>query len=358
MARPTRPSVLETSARAFDRPLGQAGKRLFVGGESTVRKTLIVRSTLVLAMFALVMLVFWLDRDGLADHHDGHVSALDVVYFSMVTITTVGYGDIVPITSKARLIDAMFVTPIRLFIWLIFLGTAYQLVLQRLVEDIRMRLMQAKLEDHVVICGFGHSGRSAAAEVVRRGRDRRNVLVIDPSRGVIEGAGEAGYVGLLGDATHEHVLKEAMIDSASAVFVCVGRDDTAVLVVLTVRHLCPDVRVVAMVREEENEKLLRQSGADATVLPAKVGGILLADSLDTSNIAGYVLDLITADGRVTLVERDAAPEDVGRTPRDVPGGLVVRVLRGDKALGFWEPDIRIELGDRLVVIRPVAQRSA
>jgi voltage-gated potassium channel len=71
-----------------------------------------------------------------------------------------------------------------------------------------------------------------------------------------------------------------------------------------------------------------------------------------------VLDLITADGRVTLVERDAAPEDVGRTPRDVPGGLVVRVLRGDKALGFWEPDIRIELGDRLVVIRPVAQRSA
>ena len=337
--------------QAFDRPIG-GHKQLFIGGESTVRRTLVFRAGLVFTLFALVMVVFWLDRDGLRDHHDGHVSFSDVVYFSMVTITTVGYGDIVPITPTARLIDAIFVTPIRLFIWLIFLGTAYQLVIQRLVEDIRMRVMQAKLHDHVVICGFGHAGRSAAAELVRRGTDKRNVLVIDASRAAVESAGEAGYVGLLGDATHEHVLKEARLESAAAVFVCVGRDDTSVLITLTVRHLSPDVRLVAMVQEEENEKLVRQSGADATVMPSKVGGILLADSLDTSNLAGYVLELITVGGRVTLVEREAQPEDVGRTPREIPEGLCVRVLRGNEVFGFWEPDVRVQTGDRLVVIRP------
>lgn len=337
--------------QALDRPLREH-KQLFIGGESTVRRTLFVRAGVVLSMFLLVILVFWLDRDGLRDHHDGYVSFPDVVYFSMVTITTVGYGDIVPITPKARLIDAAFVTPIRLFIWLIFLGTAYQLVLQRLMEDIRMRLMQAKLEDHVVICGFGHAGRSAAAELVRRGTDKRNILAIDSSRAVVEGAGEAGYVGLLGDATREHVLQEARLESAGAVFVCVGRDDTAVLITLTVRHLAPTVRLVAMVQEEENEKLVRQSGADATVMPSKVGGILLADSLDTSNLAGYILDLMTAGGRVTLMERDARPEDVGRTPRDIREGLCVRVLRGKQVLGFWEPDVRVQSGDRLVVIQP------
>lgn len=337
--------------QALDQPLGEH-KQLFIGGESSVRRTLLVRGGIVLSMFLLVILVFWFDREGLRDHHDGEVSFSDVVYFSMVTITTVGYGDIVPITPQARLIDAAFVTPIRLFIWLIFLGTAYQLVLQRLMEDIRMRLMQAKLEDHVVICGFGHAGRSAAEELVRRGTDKRNVLVIDTSRAVVEAAGEAGYVGLLGDATHEHVLKEAMIESAAAAFVCVGRDDTTVLVTLTIRHLYPDVRLVAMVQEEENEKLVRQSGADATVMPSKVGGILMADSVDTSNLAGYVMDLITAGGRVTLVERDARPEDVGRTPREIPEGLCVRVLRGKEIFGFWEQDVRVQTGDRLVVIAP------
>lgn len=310
------------------------------------------RAALVLLLFVAVVLMFWFDRDGLRDNVDDDISLIDVIYFSMVTVTTVGYGDIVPVSDQARLVDAILVTPIRLFIWLIFLGTAYQLVLQRLIEDIRMRIMQSRLEGHVVVCGFGHGGRSAAAEMVSRGLRRDHVLVIDPSRTVLEEAAEAGYVGLLGDATHEEVLERAMTGAAQAVLVCTGRDDTTVLIVLTVRNLYPDVRIVAMVQEQENEKLVRQSGASATVMPSKIGGILMADSLTTSNLAAYVLDLITAGGRVTLVEREALPQDIGRTPREVPGGLVVRILRKDRIIGFWEPDVRVQTGDRLIVIQP------
>ena len=95
------------------------------------------------ALFLIVIAVFWFDRDGLRDHADGSISFTDVVYFTMVSVTTVGYGDIVPVTRQARLVDAMLVTPIRLFIWLIFIGTAHQLVLQRLIEEFRMRRLQA-----------------------------------------------------------------------------------------------------------------------------------------------------------------------------------------------------------------------
>jgi voltage-gated potassium channel len=342
-------SIAGSSARALARPLREH-TQLFIGGEASVRRTLVVRVALVLSLLLAVVLLFWLDRDGLRDNLDGAVSFVDVVYFSMVTVTTVGYGDIVPVTPRARLIDAALVTPIRLFIWLIFLGTAYQLVIQRLIEDIRMRRLQSTLQDHVVICGFGHGGRSAARELVSRGLAPGSVLVIDPARPALEAAAEAGLIGLLGDATQEQTLRQAMVETARAVFVCTGRDDTTVLIVLTVRHLYPTVRIVAMVQEEENDKIIRHSGADVTVLPSHLGGVLAADSLESANLAGYVMDLISAGGRVTLVEREARPEDVGRALREVADGLVLRVNRGAEVVGFWEQDVRIRAGDRLVLI--------
>lgn len=329
------------------------GKRLFIGGERSVMRTLRIRATLVVALFALVMVVFWLDREGLRDQIDGRITVTDVIYFTMVSVTTVGYGDIVPVTPRARIIDALLVTPVRLFIWLIFMGTAYQLVLQQLIEDFRMRRLQAKLAQHVIVCGYGHSGRCAAAELVARGMDKQNVIIVDLLQERLEEAAEHGHVGLLGDATREETLREAMLPTARALFVCTHRDDTNVLIVLTARNLSSTVRIVTRVEESENEKLLKQSGADATVLPSRVGGILMADSLDSSVLASYVMDLISAGGRVMLIERRASPQEVGRLPAELVESRILRVLRGSQGFGFWESDARIQAGDRLVVVSQV-----
>jgi voltage-gated potassium channel len=299
-----------------------------------------------------VILVFWFDRDGLRDHHDGEISFSDVIYFSMVTITTVGYGDIVPVSRGARVLDALLVTPIRLFIWLIFLGTAYQLVLQRLFEDIRMRMVRAKLQDHIIICGYGHSGTCAAEELVARGMDRKQMLIIDAVQAQVERAAEHGFIGLLGDVTSEEVLRRAMLESARAMFVCTDRDDTNVLVVLTARHLSSTIRIISRVEEPENEKLLRQSGANATVLPSRVGGILMADSLESSALVKYVMDLISAGGRIVLEERDANAEDIGRIARDIPH--VVRVLRAGQVLNVDSAETTLQAGDKLITVRPAA----
>jgi voltage-gated potassium channel len=342
---------------ALDRRMQPGVQRLFVGGELSVRRTLLIRAGLLAMLFLLVIAVFWFDRDGLRDHSDGEISFSDVVYFTMVSVTTVGYGDIVPVTRQARIVDALLVTPIRLFIWLIFVGTAYQLVLQRFIEDFRMRRLQSQLHDHVIICGYGHSGRCAAAELVARGIDKRQIFIVDIDRARLEAAAEHGHVGILSDARNEQTLREAMLPTARALFVCTDRDDTNVLIVLTARHLSPTVRIVARVEEAENEKLVRQSGANATVLPSRVGGILMADSLESSALAAYVMDLITAGGRVMLVEREARPEDVGHLPTEL-NDLIVRVMRGNESYGFWQPDARIQPGDRLMVIRPNQEAAA
>lgn len=346
---PSTPS--QSATHTLNRRLPVPGRRLFIGGERSVRRTLGLRASLVLVLFLLVIAVFWLDRDGLRDNIDGSITFVDVVYFTMVSVTTVGYGDIVPITAQARLVDALFVTPIRLFIWLIFVGTAYQLVLQRLIEEFRMRRLQARLQGHVVLCGFGHSGRCAAAELVARGTDQQHLLIVDIDPARLEEAAEHGYIGLLGDASREETLRQTMLEHARALLVCTDRDDTNVLITLTARHIAPDVRIVARVEEAENDKLVRQSGATTTVLPSRVGGILMADSVESSHLAGYVMDLISAGGQVTLVERDPHPEEIGRRPIETQS-QIVRVVRRQHAHSFWESDLRIEAGDRLIVLRP------
>ena len=349
---PAKPAASVT--HALDRRLQVPGRRLFVGGERSVRRTLALRAALVIVLFLMVIAVFWIDRDGLRDHADGSISFVDVVYFTMVSVTTVGYGDIVPVTEQARLVDALFVTPIRLFIWLIFIGTAYQLVLQQLIEDFRMRRLQARLQNHIVVCGYGHSGRCAAAELVARGVDKHHILIVDLDQSRIQDAAEHGYIGILGDASREETLQQTMLASARALLVCTDRDDTNVLITLTARSLAPNVRIVARVEEAENDKLVRQSGANSTVLPSRVGGILMADSLESSHLAAYVMDLISAGGQVTLVEREPHSEEIGRSPMEVGQSLIVRVVRGQAAFSFWEADARIQEGDRLIVIRSAA----
>ena len=331
------------------------GRRiLFTKAPATPERMLLFRSGLVLALFVLVFLFFYWDRAGLVDNKDAEVSLLDVVYFTMVTVTTVGYGDIVPVSDRARFIDAILVTPIRLFIFFIFLGTAYQMVIQRVIEGFRMRRLQQRLRDHVVICGFGSTGRTAAEELVSKGQPSDTIIVIDPSEEALVAAAEAGHIGLKGDATRDRTVEDACVGTAKAVIVSAGRDDTSVLIVLTVRNLGHEVRIIAAVAEEENVKLLRQSGADATVSPAKLGGYILADAVYSGRAAECLCDLMSEAGRLRMIERAPAPEEIGRRSREVKGELVLRIFRGEKQIEFWDENDEsiIRQGDRLVVVQP------
>ncbi|MDM4773004.1 TrkA family potassium uptake protein [Solimonas sp. SE-A11] len=316
-------------------------------------RVLLSRVLLLVALVSIILAVFWWDRDGLKDHVDGEISFSDVAYFTAVTVTTVGYGDIVPVSDRARIVDALLVTPLRLVIWLVFLGTAYELVLQRWLENRRMTRIQQSLKQHLIVCGYGHSGQSAAQEAVARGTPPDQILVMERDEVRLRLAASCGYIGLLSDPTRENDLLDAGVANAQAVLVCLGRDDAAVLTVLTVRQLNPKVRVICSVAEEENIKLLRQAGTDAVVAPSMVGGFLMADSVQSSHIADYVSDLMRIGGRIHLLERMATPAEIGRTMRELEPGLVVRLIRGGERIGFWEGErARVQPQDILLVIQP------
>ena len=320
-------------------------------GSLSVGQSLLLRASLAAALAGVALAGHWIDRDGLRDNVDGAISFVDVLYFTAVTITTVGYGDIVPVTQQARLFDTFVVTPIRLFVWLIFLGTAYTFVFQRTWDRIRTRMIEKTLRNHFIVCGFGSGGEATVIELVRQGVDPKLIVVIDPDAERVALAVELGVTALTGDATHNSTLEAACIDCASALLVSPGRDDTAALVVLGARQLNHSIPISASVRAVENEDLVRQAGATSIINPVSLGGHLLARSSNHRGAVDYIRDLAAADGRVALHERLATDADVGKSLRSIGPGLGVRLLRQGQPIGFWETEAEeIQQGDSIIEI--------
>lgn len=327
-------------------------------GSLTVGRSLLLRAGLAFAMMGVAVAGHWFDRDGLRDNLDGQISFVDVLYFTAVTITTVGYGDIVPVTPQARLFDTLVVTPIRIFIWLIFLGTAYTFVFQRTWDRIRTRMIKGTLREHYIICGFGSGGEAAVTELIRQGVEPRKIVVIDADPGRVATAFDLGVTALEGDATHNATLDAACVHCAKALLVSTGRDDTAALVVLSARQLNHAIPISASVRAVENEDLLTQAGATSIINPVSLGGHLLARSSTHCGAVDYIRDLAAADGRVALHERLVTDAEVGRSLRSIGPGLGVRLVRRGEPIGFWEERAEvIEAGDQIIEIVAVSPRA-
>lgn len=313
-----------------------------------------IRLGLAFFLIFMVVMIHWWDRAGLVDHYDGEVSFLDVVYFTMISVTTTGFGDIAPISDRSRLIEAVIVTPVRIAVLFIFIGTAYTFVIKRSWEKWRMARIQKQLSDHIVVLGYGISGSEAVSELVERGIDPTCIVVIDPSEERLADAEKLGCNVMAGDATRDETLQAVRIHEAQTVLVSAGRDDTSILIVLTVRHLAPDVPISVVVRADDNELLARQAGANNVINPVRFTGLLLAGSAKGAHIAEYMSDLASVSGKVQLVERKVTAAEVGKPLSESCGkGIGLRIYRQGQAHGYWEGECSaLQEGDVIVEVVP------
>ncbi|MFJ5547181.1 potassium channel family protein [Streptomyces sp. NPDC093225] len=320
--------------RVVERPLRQVGKRLLMA----------------LGVLVLTVLIVWLDRDGYHDNADGSVDLLDSIYYATVTLSTTGYGDIVPQSDSARLTNVLLITPLRVLFLIILVGTTLEVLTERTREEWRLNRWRAQVREHTVVVGFGTKGRSALLTLLATGLRKEQVVIVDPSSKVVEAANAEGFAGVIGDATRSDVLLRAELPKARQVIVATQRDDTAVLVTLTARQLNRGAKIVAAVREEENAPLLKQSGADAVITSASAAGRLLGLSVLSPSAGTVMEDLIQQGSGLDLVERPVRKSEVGRTVRETDD-LVVSVLRGHRLLAYDHPKASpLELTDRLIVI--------
>ncbi|HEY3682789.1 MAG TPA: potassium channel family protein [Streptosporangiaceae bacterium] len=312
----------------------------------------LTRFALAFLLLALVVLIVYLGRDGYRDSAGGGpLSLLDAAYYATVTLTTTGYGDIVPVTPHARLVNTALITPLRLVFLVLLVGTTLQVLAQRTRQEIRLNRWRSRVHDHTIVIGYGTKGRSAIATLRDNGATDTGIVAVDGAKTMVREANEAGLVGVVGDATRTDVLRRAGIERARHVLVAVARDDTAVLVTLTARQLNPKASIVACVRESENEPLLAQSGADHVITTSETAGRLLGTAAVQPEAGSVVHDLLVHGTGQDLVERDVRPGEVGKASRDADD-LVVAVIRGGRKLPYDDPRCtRLERHDRLVVVR-------
>jgi voltage-gated potassium channel len=315
------------------------------------------RVLLAFALLGFTVALVYFDRAGYGDNADptGEVDLVDSIYYTTVTLSTTGYGDIAPVTPRARLINAFVITPLRIGFLVLLIGTTLEVLATQGREMFRVARWRKNMNDHVVVIGYGTKGRSAVDTLVNNGVGRERIVVVDPSSTALGEAHEDGLAVITGDATRREVLRRAGVADARQVIITTDRDDSTVLATLNVRQLNPDTYVVAAVREADNVQLVRQSGADSVVTSSDAVGRLLGLSSLSPTLGSVMEDLLTYGEGLEVAERELLVQEVGKQPQSLPD-QVIAVVRDGTVHRYFDPAVtQLMRGDRLVVVRPAEE---
>jgi len=306
------------------------------------------------ALFAAVVIVY-LDRDGYRDVRGEPLSFLDCFYYATVSLSTTGYGDITPFTETARLVNVLVITPLRVAFLIVLVGTTVETLTTASRQALKIQRWRNSVRNHTVVIGYGTKGRTAVAAMIGDGVAPADIVVVDTDQSSLDRANSAGLVSVRGDANKADVLRLAGAQHASSIIVATNSDPTAVLVTLTARELAPKAKIIASVREAENQHLLLQSGADSVVVSSETAGRLLGIATTTPSVVEMIEDLLTPNAGFAIAEREVETKEVGGSPRHLPD-IVLGVVRDGKLVRVDDPEVdALENTDRLLYVRSAGE---
>jgi len=318
---------------------------------------LVRRLLLAIGILVFTVCLVYFGRHGYRDNADPshRVDLVDSIYYTTVTLSTTGYGDIAPYTPGSRLVNAFVVTPLRIGFLVLLIGTTLEVLATQGREGFRISRWRKTMNDHVIVIGYGTKGRSAVETLVSNGVDRQRIVVVDPSSVASGEANADGFAVVRGDATRREVLRRAGVAEAKQVIITTDRDDSTVLATLNVRQLNPETYVVAAVRESDNVQLVRQSGADSVVTSSDAVGRLLGLSSLSPTLGSVMEDLLSYGEGLEVAERELLVGEVGKQPQQLPD-QVIAVVREGTVHRYFDPAVtQLVRGDRLVVVRPAEE---
>lgn len=300
-----------------------------------------------------------------------HQSFLNALYMVIITITTIGYGEIFTLSTSGRIFT--------IFLIIAGVGTvgytlvsAVEFVIEHSLAGIMGRRKMRKeiegLVGHYILCGYGRVGQYIAEDLEDA---EAKFVIIEKNPAAVEKALSRGYLVIKADATTEEALREAGIEKAKGLVTALSSDAENLYITLTARELCPHLFIVSRCDAEESESKLRRAGADRVISPHSIGGRRMAAMLLKPMVWDY-LDLVTKgqyiqfnienlEWRIDDVEIQPNSYLDGKTIEEamiysVSGALVLAVKkRGMNFNTKPSKDTRLDAGDCIIAIGTVEQ---
>jgi len=266
---------------------------------------------------------------------------LDSAYMTVITLTTVGFGEIHPLSPRGRVFT----------ISLIFMGViAIAFIANRFTEAViqgyfqngiflqQQRRAMENLNQHYILCGFGRTGRQIALEFATEGI---NFVVVDSQPLAIDLAQQSNYLTLLADATLDETLMHVGVDRALGIVAAMPSDAENLYTILSAKTLNPQIRAIARANTEEAIQKLQRGGADAVVSPYITGGKRMAAAALRPQVLDFVDGILTGSDRSFYMEEFRLEPNLcpylGKTLqeshlRSASGALVLAIRRWDGTL--------------------------
>ena len=284
-------------------------------------------------------------------------SPFDAFYTTLVTMTTVGYGD--SLHSSGRIFNSLLLI-VGVTTILVAIGAITQTVIEvefgEALGKRRNKRMIDNLQDHFIICGYGRVGRGAASELQQAGVP---FVVVDIDHDRVEKAISAGVLAVAADSTRDETLRAVGVARAKGLVCALATDADNLFVLLSAKFLNPGIYVATRAAEDSAEEKMRRAGADAVFAPYAITGHRLAQSLlrphvvqfldFTTQSAGLkvVIEQVRVSGRSDLVSRTIRELQIGRQF----GVIVLAIRKGDGEMVFNPAaDTAISAGDYLIVM--------
>jgi voltage-gated potassium channel len=283
----------------------------------------------------------------------------DAFYMTLITISTVGFSEISPLTHAGRLITVIIiVSGISLLSYTLgqFARVLIEGELQRILGRRKLVKQISELHNHFIICGYGRIGEAICQELAK---DNFDFIVIEHDEKKIEKLDLHHFLYLNGDAASERILLEAGLARAKGLVTAVASDAVNVFITLTAKELNPDIFILSRAGDLNNEKKLLRAGANRVVSPYHMGGSRMAQILKQPTVIDF-LDTALANTDLDLkMEEFLVPQSsylVGKTilqsnlRRDF-GVIILAIKRGNATMVFNPgPEALLESGDVLIVV--------
>ena len=311
----------------------------------------------------IFFLVFFIGIVGFKFFGGGEWSFLDSLYMTIITISTVGYKEVIDLSANpgARIfVVAFIILSLGTITFAISSITAFIVEgeLKNILWRRKMEKKISKLKDHYIVCGADETARSIIDELILT---KRKFVLIGPSQEKIDRLlSSGGFLYLIGDSTEDEILLSAGIKRAKGIILSLPKDEENLFVTLSARSLNPRIRIVSKAVDLKSEKKMRKAGADSVISPTHIGGMRMVSEMVRPAVVTF-LDMMLRDReKVLRFEEVCVEEDSGFIGRKLgecrikekSGALLVAVR--DKNTGdyhFNPPgDTVIKANDILIFI--------